>query len=474
MKKLLKVLCVLMSVLVVLSFVSCTKGGAPSSEVSKPFEPTDAVSLWNKIDETMSDMDSYEVNTVIKMGFFISGSKVNMTGNSVGLICKSEDNYYSYSYAKMETTCEKPKINETFETLEAYYDGKMYVYKKDSNYEQKLCSKITVDDFRAYGAESNIFKDIDLADCKDPEFSKNEDGTYNLKFSGYTKKTVNILLEDMELPEEEIGADILDVEISIITDTEFRSKTMEFKFIFEEGEDALDTPEFTVTEEYSKFNEAVPNPEDIKTEDYVEVDDVRVLKKIDDGIKNIQNATSGKFDLNIKQNISISGEDSSITEKDTVTYGVTNGNYYYNLKLQSGNINATIDYSMGNRIVKVTGYETETSRQTEDEAKEYINGLINAANFAGNYVSKVTRIDGGAYEFKMGYIESSIYKEYFESLGLKYNSTSQELTVYSEGDRISRIESKVRVKGAYGGKDAIMIVDSTVIFKDVKTADVEM
>ncbi len=476
MKKMFKVLCMIMSVLVILSFASCNKEALSSdtSSAGQPFVPTDAASLWNKIDETMNGIDSYEVKSIIKMNFFSNGSKINTSGDQIGIFCKGEDNYYSYKYYKMEITCDEPEIKETYETLEAYYDGKMYVYNKDTNYEQKLCSQMTVDDYIAYGAESDIFKDIDLADCKDPEFSKNEDGTYSLKFSGYTKKTVNSLLNNMEMPEEELGADIIDVEISIATDAQFHAKKMEFKFVFEEGEDVLSTPEITVTDEYSKFNEAEPNSEDIKTEDYVEVDDVRILKKIEDGIKDIENATSGELVLNIKQDIKAGGQTSTVTENDTISYGVKNGSYYYDVIAKSNGTNTTIKYKGGIQTISAEGYEDQVVSLSEQAAKEYINSLINTANYAKGYVSGVTKVDDGKYKIEMGYAVSDLYEQFFESIGAKYKSASLEIVVCSQGDMLTEIEGKLKINGTFNSENLEMTVNSTVSVKDVTIPTVDM
>lgn len=476
MKKLFKVLCMVLSVLVVLSFVSCNKEATSSDTLSgeQPFIPTDAASLWNKIDETMNGINSYEVNSVIKMSFFSNGSKIITSGDQVGIRCKGPDDFYSYLYNKMEIACDEPKINETYETLEAYYNGKMYAYNKDTNYEQKLCSEVTVDDFLTYGSESDVFEDIDLADCKDPEFSKNEDGTYSLKFSGYTKKTINDLLDNMEIPEEQLGADIIDVEISTLTDTQFRAKEMEFKFVFEEGEDALTTPEFTVTDEYSKFNEAQPNPEDIKTEDYVEVNDVRILKRVEDGIKALQNATSGSFTLNIKQDIKAAGQTSTITEDDTISYGVENGSFYYDITAKSNNTKTTIKYKGGIQTISTPGYEDQVGSLSEEAAKEIINDLINSANYAKQYVSGVTKVDDGKYKMEMGYVDGDEYKQFFESLGAKYKSASLEITVHSQGDMINKIEGILKIKGTYNSQNLEMTVSSTVSIKDATIPTVGM
>ncbi len=475
MKKLLKVLCMVMSVLVILSFVSCNKEATSSDTLSEgqPFIPTDAASLWNKIDETMNSIDSYEVNSIIKMSFFSNGSKIIVSGDQFGLCCKGDD-YYSYIYSKTEMSCDEPKINDTYETIEAYYDGKMYVYTKDAKYEQKLYSKMTSDDYIAYGDELDIFKDIDLADCKDPEFSKNEDETYSIKFSGYTKKTVNSFLDNMAMPEEELGADIIDVEINISTDTQFHAKKMEFKFVFEEGEDALTTPEFTATNEYSKFNEAKPNPEDIKTEDYVEVNDVRILKRVEDGINDLQNATSGSFTLNIKQDIKLAGQTSSVTEDDTVSYGVENGSYYYDITAISNNVKTTIKYKCGIQTISTPGYEDQVASLSEEAAKEVINSLINTAGYTKEYVSGVTKVDDEKYKIEMGYVVGDEYQQYFESIGAKYKSASLEMVVYSQGDRINKIEGKLKVKGTYNSENLEMTINSTLSIKDVTIPTVDM
>ena len=102
----------------------------------------------------------------------------------------------------------------------------------------------------------------DIQECTSKEFSKNEDNTWSLNFSGYTNKVMHSLVSHFGM-EDVFNAEMLDMEVSIEADEAFRALKFDCTFIFASEEGDENVPQMTITSNYSKFNEFVPDPKAI-------------------------------------------------------------------------------------------------------------------------------------------------------------------------------------------------------------------
>lgn len=475
MKRIYSVFCFVLCAVMLFSFTSCKKNStAGGSGEEKPFEPSDAIALWNKIDETMCNIKSNETDMTMKMVQYLYGMKYDLSGTNHVIEVESDGDFYSYTQQSMTVTCEEAEYSETSESVTAYYNGKMYISNKSEGVDQKFCSAMTAEEFIEADSDDSI-KDIDFTDCAKSEFSKNEDGTWNLKFSAYTKKQINVMLDGMEMEEGEMGADILDMEVTVLADTEFRAKQMSIKLVFEIEEDSTVIPEFAVTNNYSKFNEAQPNPDAIKTEEYTEVDDVRVLDNVEDSIKDIQNASSGKFKYDLKQSTRVYGQTSTYTEKNTITYGKENGGYYYDVSANISGTKYTINYKGGKQTI-TQGSEKNSTSQSEEDAKAFIDGLIDCASYHAELVSKIEKTDEGVYKFTIDNPDISEIKQNLAASEIAVKSGSQEMIVTLSDGSVTRIENKLKINATYkksGANASVTItVTSTVDFESIAASSV--
>ena len=467
MKKFNRVCCIVLCAVMILSFASCKKGADKNSE--KPFEPTDAIALWNKIDETMTGVTSYYAKGTGRMVYYYLGNKFEADISAEMVMDNKEGDSYSYTSETVAVECAELSLSETVESIKAYRDGKMYISHLSGESEQKFFSAMTFEEFCA--TEENSFKDIDYIDCTKSEFAKNSDGTWSLKLSGYTMKTINVMLDDWNITESGMGAEVLDMEVTVVADSNFRALTMEEKVVFEIGEDPAVVPEVVFTVNYSKFNEVQRDPAQLNTDGFVEVDDVRVLKKVTDGIENIQNASSGKFTLDIKQTVKMLGETSTSTEKDTVTYGKQNGGYYYNIIAKTDSVKYDISYKSGTQTIK-QGSDSYTYNMTDDEAKGNVDDLINAAYYKETLVSSIEKIEEGVYKFAINKPDTSVIESQLGS-AISVKSATEEMIVTLSGDSITRIESVIKVNGRYkaGGYNEALTITISATFIPEQVAE---
>lgn len=80
---------------------------------SKPFEPTDGISLWNKIDETMEKLVSYESDGTATFVYYYSGNKFECTSVFKSVDDGKEGDEYFYLYDKTDVKCAEQSYEES-------------------------------------------------------------------------------------------------------------------------------------------------------------------------------------------------------------------------------------------------------------------------------------------------------------------------------------------------------------------------
>ena len=438
---------ILLAFALLISLASCAKEKAPATAetAEKPFVPTSAEELWEKADSVMDALESYGIKQEMKMVFYTSGNKIETDAVAEGVYSNGEENYYRYMTAKNHMVCQALSMDETIESKEAYYDGKMYRLNKSTDVDQKLCSPISAEDYKEY-EEDSLLEDVDFDDCMRKDFSVQEDGTWKLAFSGYTKKTIALVMDEFDLDDEMLGADVLDMDVAMLTDGEFRVKELEIKFLFDLKEDSTTAPEFTIKASYDRYNEAKFDLEAFLPEEYTEVANLLILDEFEKGIEEYHNSKKGKFVLTTKTETKFMGQTVTEEEEDRVSYGEENGSFYYDLTAESAEGKVEMNYRGG--VLKLTvGGESESGPQTEAEAKETVDGLIDSAEFAKEYVTAVEKSGEDTYLIKIAKLNEAEWSAAFQSQGMEYVSGSQEISVTFKDGKLTQYSSNYIIQG---------------------------
>ena len=406
-------------------------------------DPKTSAELMDKIDEKMESLKSYQSDVTANLSTDIYGYHcvAGFTGTQITIYGDSDRFYY---YTVMDGTTEmkdtaKNEVVESVKTkvIEAFHEGNMFVSSEQGDAVQKLYSPLTKDEYIAYLEKQESTLDIDYEACANKAFTKNEDKTWTLTYSGYTKKAIAVVIEAFnadELFEEEI----VDMEITIHANADFTIKDMEFKMIFE---NESTTSTFTMKAEYSKYNEATPIVDTLDVSQYKKVADCRLLTDIADMIEDLEEMENGSFVLDLTQTISTSYSKDTYTERDTVTYGKKDGKYFYDAKASTDNAKYDISYANGKQTVTISG-TTETVDQTEKEAKAFINGLINSAKYSADKVTNITQKEDGVYTINCK-PDASLYQPIFASVGSSSNNATQTITITIQNGKITKIDSTV-------------------------------
>ena len=419
------------------------------------FEPQSAKELWDKINETMDALDSYESNGTGTLTLNVSGVKLSMDLKMKNLISGLQNGNYYYYYSTdstLSTTSNISLSGESSEVLheisiEAFDDGKMFVSLESDERNQKLYSSITKEDFIAYRENKDQDSDdIDYSDCKNASFSQNEDGTWSLQYSGYTKKTINQLIKSFDMENAAFDFEIEDLNVSVLADSEFRAKEIKIQFLFDEETEKSTSPVFEMSMTFGNYNAITPIK--LNTSEYTKVEDCRFIYDLEDMLQALEEKKDGLFSLELEQILSVPSlnQTQSYTENDTVIYGEKNGSYFYEITASSGSDVFDISYENGKQTVSVSG-QKETTSQTENEAKEYIRSLINTASYSPEYVSSITKRGEGIYEIQCKYPDTSAYAPIFEAYAGTLTEITQTITFTIENDSIVKIENYTLAKG---------------------------
>ena len=451
------ILCGLLAVLLVFS-VSLT---ACKQEKDTGYEPLSAIALWEKINKTMDGVRSMKTDIIMDMRYYTMGYEVRM--NSSGSILLASDSYYADN--RTSARCEELSLAQEVSTAEAYYDGMVYTATNDGSYDQKFCSPMAWEDFRQSKSSGLFIGDVDLAACTSSKFSKGEDDTWTLQFSGYTKKTVDEVLDSMMISDTELGVAITDMYVKITADADFYIQKVDVSLVFAEDEAQ---PRLTIVARYSGFDNTKIDPAMLSLSEYTQVADIRVLDYVSQALKEKQDIAEGQFALDINTVYDMPKESVRYEEHDLITYGRKNGAYYYAIDSKMDDQSLTMTYQNGEQTV-TSGEQTQNVSQAEAEAKAFIDSLIDYARYSGISVTNIQKQETGVYILTVDRVDLSLHQSSVAGTGIILESGSQTITVYFAGSELTGIESETLLTAKYAEESIQMTITSSAQFGSIDT-----
>lgn len=495
MKKFLTLISVLLCFMLMFALVSCKNENIDKTNENvketenetadetkgeeKPADPTSAKELWELVDNAMNNAESYESDLLGEFVMYIGGYKMvsKASGFEIKVGDKNDNDFYHYLFIKGDASCDELSFSETSNNIEAYNQGMAFIYTAKGDSVQSFCSKMTVEEYFEFN--NDILSDeLDLAECTKSEFSKNEDGSWNLSFSGYSKKTIGVFLKAIGFDEIQSSVDVMDMKISLTADNEYLVGEMVLELVFDVEETDTSIPVFKEVIKYSKYGEAKKTLEGINPSEYTEVDDITVLGKVGDAIDEFANLAEGSFNLDINQTLKVGTETNKYNESDYVFFGKINGGFVYTLDSMVNGVTAmNIDYRNGVQTV-TSGADSERYSLSESEAKKIVYQLINTAAYNESYVTDIEKLSEGVYKFTVDVPDLSAYEESLAPMGVTCKSGKQGIVVTFADDKLSKIESDLTVFGemTVGNQTEAMELNqlTTVTVKDVNGSNTNM
>lgn len=450
MKTKLRFISLLLSAVLLLSLCACVKEPAKTGETETqtqetPFVPQDAKALWEKINEVMDALSSYSSNMKTQITAYQSGLEFKLSGVADAVYVKSESDPFEWSSMTQTIDCESADIHQTMSQSTAYSQGKMYYAYQDDEHQQKFVSTLSYEDF-CESEKDALIDDIDFLDAASVSFEKTSDG-WSMKCQKYTSQAVKKLVRALKLPEEMLGGDVLDVEVTITANEAFCANKLEMNFFFDVDENSTTKPRLFVSSEYSKFNETSPCPEKINAAEYKEIPDVRLLGRISDSLDEAANAVSGKFHLNLTSTATMLSESSTSEEKDTITYGVENGAFYYDIQAVAQGQSVSMSYRNSVQTVTVAG-QSENNPSSDDLAKAFVEQLLQQAMYDANAVTAVENTAEGQV-LTLTHKDLTAFEPMITSDAIRLNTVTHSVTVKYDGERLTNMKGDILLNCSY-------------------------
>ena len=414
--------------------------------------PKTAEELWARIGEVMQEFDSYEVAMEMDIVMVMEGYAVQSTATGMLIEDKGED-YYYYSETNVTVTCDALDLNQETRAISAYMDGKAFEFRGENGYERKLYSKMTAEEYAAYlvaDREASSF-DTDITDCTQAEFAQNEDKTWTLTYSGYTKRAIKGITGALSTQEMDVfGADIVDVKVTFHADASYRVTDISMEFEFDTAEGAKQAPALNVRMKLTAVGDEVERVTDtIDPAKYKEVDDLAIRKQLEKMIEARTEAEQGEFEYKMNQTVKVMGQKETYSETDRVKFGTEEGKYFYDVVTEIDGEEATVTYKNGAQTVTYGGESYDTP-QTEDEAKAFVASMINdhAMGYNAEQITNVKKKSEGVWEIELALADKTEFEALYEALGGAYKSATQTVTVTVQDGKLIRMKNVIDSKGS--------------------------
>ena len=449
MKKLM-IACALLLALCVL-LISCGEGGDPTTE---PTETTTAPAttaemtpeeLWETIDARMEALDSYTMDLEAQIEFSLGedtirmalGSRTSIMGLQSGDFYFLEEDFTSFADPETGET-------ESLRGLQAYHEGRYFISSEESGEQiQKLCSPMTVAEAIEFRSEDSteletLFRGTDLS------VSRDEDGDWILRESGYTAMAIQQIKEEFGLSDIGLDLEVLDVILTVTTDESFLAKQITLEFSFASS---AYSPLLTMAIEFSEYDSVAKDPSKLTVSEYTEIEDLRLLDEWEKELEGFLEKSSGSFVLEIRQEMSVGTESMEALERDSIAFGVGEQGYYYDVSADVNGVHYEVSYLRGLQAVTANG-QSQSTMQSEAEAKGYIAVLFNNVAYSAAQVSDVEALGNGVYELYGRFYQ----KETIETvLGGPCTSFAQKMQITVSDGRIASIVLTIEAAGMQNG-----------------------
>lgn len=415
-------------------------------------DPETVEELWERIDESMEEQGAYAFSLEMKMTMVMEGYEIKTTASGSIIEDRGED-YYYYSETNMKMECKELELKQSQKQISAYLDGKAFEILDTDSFERKVYSEMTPEEYAAYqsiGKDEGEDDELDLTDCTKSEFVKNEDESWTLTYSGYTKKALQQVTEEFGAGNQDLlGAEILDMKLTVNADADFcvTDLVMVFEFDVEQGEQPA--PALEICMKVEELGEITRKTDKLDVSKCTKIDDLALLVQIEQMIKDRYEAEEGSFHYETSQTVKVMGQTESYSESDDVTYGVTNGKFHYELTTKLDGAATTITYQDGKQTVVYAG-ETYTEEQSEEDAKAFIRDMINDASvgYSADCVTEVKSLGDGVYEIKQGIADPTAFEQTLEAMGAEYKSAKQTVLATVKDGALISIENVLDIKGS--------------------------
>ena len=408
---------------------------------------TDADSLFDAILQASDNTKQVDVTGKMNVKLTYMGETIGVTG-TYKLISTDKDGDNPYYYTETETTVTALDETTTTTGVTAYYNGNAYVSNSEHN--SYMYAPMTPEEFTDFIASDTSEEDIlpEVKKASQKEYKEQKDGNWTLKFSDYSKKSLNKFLNEFA-PDSDFGDmfEFVDIEWSFVADKDFRIKEMNLSFILDEDESA-EGDTFTVSYTDIKYDDITLITKPFQGTQYKKVDDLKILQTIEKHFDDFEEAESGSFTSQIKATYKYAGETDTMDEYTEASFGTDQNGYYFAINMTMGSgltlQKMTMNYKNGKCTVTVDE-ESYEETYTEKEAKEIVSNILGQLIVNTDAISdiKVKEINNGTQYT----LTSTVSGEEVESVFEKITQATQTIIVTVADGKIISIDTTAALQG---------------------------
>ena len=413
MKKLINLLCIFCIMIISFAFSSCKS--SLEEKLLKMDEVDRAEELSRLSDEAMEAKKTYKSTMLGNIETKLQGNKiVNEIKYEVSQLYAGSNNF---AYQKRQESVVKYRGEESTTLLiEGFQNGFMYVYNKTDSTTNIFKSPITIGDYVHFlkDMETESELKLDRNGCNEITAKRNDDGTWTVSYSKFTKENLKLLLNDFPSIEDifDESYEITDAKmvINVMNDFSMKSATMEFEFTKKEdniataSDENIDTPPVFLVEyayEYENVTE-VAEKIDLSQTKFKQVDDLRYFYNVEKELDELKESSEARAKLQLDSTISLKGKTSKSSENDNITFKNKDGALEYEVKATVNDEYYVITYSDSYQEVSdKSGTVTDRTEQSEMEARLFLEKLLDPADFKIDIMKNIEKTGENQYTYTL-------------------------------------------------------------------------
>ncbi len=468
--------CFALCLIMALSFAACNiekggKNGATATPVPTPFEPKTAQELFEKAEDTMESLQSYEAKSTVNMATNSYGVKISATLTGIDIKYLEKGNEFSYSSYEAETISkhQDADITQTQKEVKAYSKGKMYLLNKKEGVDQKFCSSMSYETFADLNKETRdysivgFFKNENVFSCSNNTFNKNDDGTWQIQLSGYDDNAIKSFMEDYDDAWEKTT--IKDIKTTLNINSSFCLTKMLFEVVFDEN--AQNEPKLQITVDFLNYNSVTPDYSLIDTTQFKEINSLEILEKVNNNYYKFAKLKSGNVVIEKVDTVLFGTETRSYSSKRTLAFDEVDGGLTYKIIVEEAGYGTTVfTYKDGERTVETNGEKT-TGSESEDFAWSTVQTILNYDEFDRNSVVNIEKVSENVYKFTFGGSVIEDLKDYYESDYVTVRSITKTMIVAMDGNNIKKTECETKMDGYDETQHISCITKTTTIYTNI-------
>ena len=436
---------------------------------AKPVDATTAEQALQNMDTQMAALQSYRAD--VTMDFVLYYGDTKWKGELTSIVIEDAGegigNYYSYTEIRNAMYVNgslSPSVKVY--SIDAYCDGYGYQSYTRNDQRRKLRSKMRASEFIKYREGDSDIIDFDYIDCQNATFEATDKG-YTVSCSGYSAENMHAMAVATGISELVDDA-LQDMQVTILLDKDYLPVEISLELVFDSERYYKDTrPYFRMLIEFSEHNAAEHILRTIEPEDYTEIEDLQLLKGLEQKIAETVNVKQGSFTRETAQNVTFGKETTNTSQVDVfATFSNTKEGFSFDAFMADNDVGRTVTYANGDMIGLDAPDGSKINRMTDAQAKAEMLSWINDPSVGYEY-TRVLNIE----KTKTGYLvtmipaDNSIVDQISDAINISLHEEPETIEFVFKWGKLVKIIHSFEGSAKLAGEKLTYVGSITVTFE---------